>query len=41
MDWDEIYQLMKDPKTIIDGRNILNKEDLIKRGFKIYSTGQV
>jgi len=41
MDWDEIYQLMKDPKTIIDGRNILNKEDLIKRGFKIYSIGQV
>ena len=40
MDWDEIYQLMKDPKTIIDGRNILNKEDLIKRGFKIYSIGQ-
>lgn len=41
MDWDEIYQLMNDPKTIIDGRNILNKEDLIKRGFKIYSIGQV
>ena len=41
MDWDEIFKLMKDPKTIIDGRNILNKEDLIKRGFKIYSIGQV
>ncbi len=41
MDWIRIFQNMKEPKTIIDGRNILNKEELSEIGFKIYSIGQV
>ena len=41
MDWKSIYDKMISPKFIVDGRNIINKNDLKKIGFKIYTIGQI
>lgn len=40
-DWKKIYLSMQKPAFIFDGRNILNKEELKKIGFIIYSVGKV
>ena len=39
-DWQKIYGLMKKPAFIFDGRNILNKDQIEKLGFKYYPIGQ-
>ena len=39
-DWQKIYGLMKKPAFIFDGRNILNKDEIEKLGFKYYPIGQ-
>ena len=39
-DWQKIYGLMKKPAFIFDGRNILNKDQIEKLGFKYYTIGQ-
>lgn len=39
-DWQKIYGLMKKPAFILDGRNILNKDQIEKLGFKYYPIGQ-
>ena len=39
-DWNHIYDLMKKPAWIFDGRNLLDSIALEKLGFKIYSIGK-
>jgi UDPglucose 6-dehydrogenase len=39
-DWKKIYDLMKKPAFIFDGRNILNKSEMEKIGFEYSSIGQ-
>ncbi|WP_411895058.1 nucleotide sugar dehydrogenase [Winogradskyella sp. A2] len=39
-DWSKIYDTMKKPAFIFDGRNILNKEEIESIGFKYYTIGQ-
>jgi len=39
-DWKKIYNKMKKPAFIFDGRNILNKSEMEKIGFKYSSIGQ-
>ena len=39
-DWKKIYSEMKKPAFIFDGRNILDKSNMEKIGFKYYSIGQ-
>lgn len=39
-DWKKIYDQMKKPAFIFDGRNILNKEEMTKIGFEYSSIGQ-
>jgi len=39
-DWKKIYNQMKKPAFIFDGRNILDKEEMIKIGFEYSSIGQ-
>ncbi|TYA71873.1 nucleotide sugar dehydrogenase [Seonamhaeicola marinus] len=39
-DWEEIYNKMKKPAFVFDGRNILDKNKINKIGFKYYSIGQ-
>jgi UDPglucose 6-dehydrogenase len=39
-DWKKIYNQMKKPAFIFDGRNILNKEEMTKIGFEYSSIGQ-
>ncbi|WP_299215923.1 nucleotide sugar dehydrogenase [uncultured Dokdonia sp.] len=39
-DWQRIYDAMSKPAFIFDGRAILNNEDLIRIGFKIYTIGK-
>ncbi|SEA69429.1 UDP-glucose 6-dehydrogenase [Psychroflexus halocasei] len=38
-DWQRIYDKMLKPAHIFDGRNILDKEQLEKIGFKVFSIG--
>lgn len=38
-DWKRIYDNMLKPAHIFDGRNVLNKEELQKIGFKVSSVG--
>ncbi|OZV68527.1 nucleotide sugar dehydrogenase [Winogradskyella aurantia] len=38
-DWKKIYDLMKKPAFIFDGRNILNKSEMEKIGFEYSSIG--
>ena len=39
-DWKKIYDQMKKPAFIFDGRNILDKEEMTKIGFEYFSIGQ-
>ena len=39
-DWNKIYDNMKKPAFIFDGRNILNKSEMEKMGFEYSSIGQ-
>jgi len=39
-DWQKIYDNMKKPAFVFDGRNILNREKLEKIGFKLYQIGK-
>lgn len=39
-DWQKIYDNMLKPSFVFDGRNILDKEQLEKIGFKVYSIGR-
>ncbi|MBU2921196.1 nucleotide sugar dehydrogenase [Winogradskyella psychrotolerans] len=39
-DWQRIYEQMKKPAFIFDGRNILNKKEMTKIGFEYSSIGQ-
>jgi len=39
-DWNKIYNLMKKPAFIFDGRNVLNKEELQKIGFDYSGIGK-
>lgn len=39
-DWQKIYDEMKKPAFIFDGRNILNKEEMTKIGFEYSSIGK-
>lgn len=38
-DWEKIYQQMKKPAFVFDGRNVLDKTQLGKMGFSVYSIG--
>lgn len=39
-DWNRIYNQMKKPAFIFDGRNLLDKQKMNKIGFEYYSIGQ-
>lgn len=39
-DWKKIYEQMKKPAFIFDGRNILNKKEMTEIGFEYSSIGQ-
>lgn len=39
-DWNQIYNTMKKPAFIFDGRNILNKREMESIGFDYYAIGQ-
>ncbi len=39
-DWKKIYEVMKKPAFIFDGRNLLNKEEVEEIGFDYYAIGQ-
>lgn len=38
-DWQKVYNDMYKPAFVFDGRNILNKKELRKTGFNVYSIG--
>tara|TARA_A100001015_G_scaffold320199_1_gene445729 strand:+ start:131 stop:1540 length:1410 start_codon:yes stop_codon:yes gene_type:complete len=38
--WDRIYKSMKAPKQLFDGRNLLNRKELNKIGFKTFFIGK-
>ncbi|MFW6352642.1 MAG: UDP binding domain-containing protein, partial [Bacteroidota bacterium] len=40
LDWQKIYQNMKKPAFLFDGRNLLNHEELEKIGFKVKAIGK-
>ncbi len=39
-DWQRIYDSMKKPAFLFDGRNILNHQELRKIGFKVFAIGK-
>jgi UDPglucose 6-dehydrogenase len=39
-DWNQIYENMKKPAFVFDGRNIITKQALKSMGFKVYSIGK-
>ena len=39
-DWNSIYTTMLQPAFVLDGRRILDKQNLEKLGFKVYSIGE-
>ena len=39
-DWKKIYHEMMKPAFLFDGRNILNREEMYKIGFEVYSIGK-
>jgi UDPglucose 6-dehydrogenase len=39
LDWNKIYQLVKTP-LIVDGRNVLNKKEMEKIGFRYVGIGK-
>ncbi|MFP4289501.1 MAG: UDP-glucose 6-dehydrogenase [Bacteroidales bacterium] len=40
LDWQKIFQNMKKPAFLFDGRNLLNHEELEKIGFKVKAIGK-
>jgi UDPglucose 6-dehydrogenase len=38
--WEKIYKAMKKPAFIFDGRNILERSEIVEIGFEYYSIGQ-
>ena len=40
-DWKKIYSTLIKPAKIFDGRNILDKTELARIGFEVYSIGKV
>ena len=40
LNWKEIYKILHKPAKIFDGRNILDKEEIEKIGFNLYSIGK-
>ena len=39
LEWDTIFKFMRKPAWVFDSRNCLNKEALIRIGFKVWSLG--
>lgn len=39
-DWSAIYKKMLKPAFVFDGRRLLNKENMVSKGFKYYNIGQ-
>jgi UDPglucose 6-dehydrogenase len=39
--WEKIYQLMKKPAFVFDGRNILDRGELGRLGFEAWGIGKV
>ena len=39
-DWQQIYDTMKKPAFVFDGRGILNKKELETIGFQVYAIGK-
>ena len=40
LDWKKVYENMKKPAFLFDGRNILDHKELRKIGFKVYAIGK-
>lgn len=40
LDWTSIYHQVKKPAFLFDGRNILNREEIIRIGFQLHSIGK-
>lgn len=40
LDWQKIFNSMKKPAFLFDGRNIINHNELRKIGFKVYAIGK-
>ena len=40
IDWSLVYNVMRKPAVIFDGRRVLNIAELKKIGFKVHSVGQ-
>ena len=41
INWELIHKKMNKPKLVVDGRNILNKQELEELGYKVYIIGKV
>ena len=41
INWELIHKKMNRPKLVVDGRNILNKQELEELGYKVYIIGKV
>ena len=39
LEWDTIFKFMRKPAWVFDSRNCLDKEALIRIGFKVWSLG--
>jgi UDPglucose 6-dehydrogenase len=39
-DWQHIYNNMQKPAFVFDGRNILDRKELEKIGFEVYTIGK-
>ncbi|RYX96512.1 nucleotide sugar dehydrogenase, partial [bacterium] len=39
-DWKRIYDGMKKPAFVFDGRHLLNETELTEIGFKVYTIGK-
>jgi UDPglucose 6-dehydrogenase len=40
VDWEEVSAMMKLPKLVLDGRNIVSAPELEKLGFKVQGIGK-
>ncbi|MED5354440.1 MAG: nucleotide sugar dehydrogenase [Bacteroidota bacterium] len=40
LDWSEVFNIMKKPSWVFDGRNLLEKDNLEELGFKTFFIGQ-
>ena len=41
IDWEKIYDIMKKPAFVFDGRNILNKNSIKSIGFNFKGVGKI